>query len=153
VFRGVSRSHILVSRAQVIISAPHFLAPGFNHASTNVNKDPRIGIAFLVLSIICQAAQLVYEEKTMGEHETHPLAVVYLEGVFGVLFMCVCVIPLAELWGLESTTESIHMLLASRDIQVIALTFMGVVFVYNIFAIYITALLCCQWHAFMDNFR
>lgn len=43
------------------------------------DRDPRMGVFYILLSCIVQGTQYVYEEKVMTHFDAHPLVVVGME--------------------------------------------------------------------------
>jgi drug/metabolite transporter (DMT)-like permease len=63
--------------------------------SAEGQKDAKLGLGFIFLSCLVQGTQYIFEEKVMSVGGAHPLALVGLEGLWGVVLMCVVVFPLA----------------------------------------------------------
>merc|ERR1719244_1230388 len=52
-----------------------------------------IGIAFVLVGEFFHGCQFVYEEKFVTQYDLHPLKVVGIEGIYGVLFLAVALWP------------------------------------------------------------
>lgn len=124
------------------------------------NKDPRIGILFIVASCVVQGAQYVFEEQAMDAHGAHPLVVVGMEGFWGAIIMFFFVFPWAYILPghdtgdcFENLYDSWVMIQNSGAVQAILFAFFVTVAMYNIFAIMVTHVLDSVWHAILDNFR
>ena len=147
----------------VLVSMTSFLPNASADASgedDGINRDPRVGILFILLSCAVQGSQYVFEERVMTVDNAPPLVVVGMEGLWGSLLMPIVVFPWAyilpgtDVGGcLENVYDSWVMVGNSGAIQVILAVFTLTVFLYNIFCIYVTFLLSSIWHAILDNFR
>jgi len=121
--------------------------------------DARVGILFILASCLVQGAQYVFEEKVMAFDSVPPLILVGMEGVWGVIMFLIAVfpamalIPGADNGRYEDCWEGIQMMFGNTQIFVLLLSFTVIVFLYNVFCIYITYLLSSVWHAIMDNCR
>lgn len=145
--------------AMALVSSTSFADPGMDAANGMV-RDPRIGLMFILLSCIVQGSQYVFEEKVMAVDAAPPLVVVGMEGVWGMLLMPAVVFPWAyilpgtDVGGcIENIFDSYVMLVNSRAIQWVLISFTVTIFFYNICCIYVTALSSSIWHAILDNFR
>jgi len=150
--------------AMILVSSTSFF-PDSNAGATGeveggIDRDPRIGIMFILMSCMVQGSQYVFEERVMTVDNAPPLVVVGMEGVWGTLMMLAVVFPWAYLLPgsdvggcLENIDDSLTMLSNSRAIQWVLFAFTLTVFAYNIFCIYVTYLLSSVWHAILDNFR
>jgi len=132
----------------------------FIHAKTEeLDRDPRIGIVFILASCLVQGSQYVFEEKVMTVDNAPPLVVVGMEGVWGVILMIGVVFPIAafhnglDLGCLENTYDTLIMVQNSALLQWMIVLFAAAVFFYNVFCVYVTYLLSSVWHAILDNFR
>eukprot|EP00510_Aplanochytrium_minuta_P001151 CAMPEP_0184020964 /NCGR_PEP_ID=MMETSP0954-20121128/9649_1 /TAXON_ID=627963 /ORGANISM="Aplanochytrium sp, Strain PBS07" /LENGTH=396 /DNA_ID=CAMNT_0026302899 /DNA_START=349 /DNA_END=1539 /DNA_ORIENTATION=+ len=136
-----------------------------DHGTTG---SPELGVLFIVLSCLVQSGQYVYEEKVMDESAMNidPLVVVGFEGFWGLLFSLTIVLPAAAyLPGddcvvngsskcvYENTQDTFNMMSESSLIVILTTTYVLVITVYNVSAIYVTFLLDSVWHAILDNFR
>ena len=149
--------------AMVLVSATSFLpgaTAGPSVEEDGIDRDPRIGILFILLSCVVQGSQYVFEERVMTVDNAPPLVVVGMEGLWGTLLMPIVVFPWAyilpgtDVGGcLENVYDSWVMTRNSGAIQLILAIFTLTVFFYNIFCIYVTYLLSSIWHAILDNFR
>jgi len=124
------------------------------------NKDPRIGILFILASCAVQGAQYVFEEQVMEADGAHPLVVVGMEGFWGTILMFFFVFPWAYILPgkdtgdcFENLWDSWIMIQNSTAVQLILFGFFATVALYNIFAIMVTHVLDSVWHAILDNFR
>jgi hypothetical protein len=59
-----------------------------------IHRDPRIGIALILLGCIIQGTQYVWEEMLMTD-KIPPLVIVGMEGVWGAVLMPLVVFPWA----------------------------------------------------------
>ena len=149
--------------AMVLVSLTSFLPGASADASAEddgIDRDPRVGILFILLSCLVQGSQYVFEERVMTVDNAPPLVVVGMEGLWGSLLMPIVVFPWAyilpgsDVGGcLENIYDSWVMTCNSGAIQLILAVFTLTVFLYNIFCIYVTFLLSSIWHAILDNFR
>jgi len=124
------------------------------------NRDPRIGILFVLLSCLVQGSQYVFEEKVMTIDNAPPLVVVGMEGLWGTILMPLIVFPWAyvlpgsDVGGcVENFYDAYVQMCNSTSVQIVLLIFTVTVCLYNIFCIYVTYLLNSIWHAILDNFR
>lgn len=140
--------------AMVMVSATSFVGE-----VDEGERDPRLGILFLVLSCMVQGTQYVFEERMMEAEGAPPLVVVGMEGIWGALIMGIVVwpwamiIPGSDAGVLENVQDSWHMLCNSSAIRWTLAGFWVTVFLYNVFAVFVTYLLSSLWHAILDNFR
>ncbi|TFJ83555.1 hypothetical protein NSK_004661 [Nannochloropsis salina CCMP1776] len=132
----------------------------FDHENTIDNRDPRVGIGFILLSCLVQGTQYVFEEKVMTVESLPPMVLVGLEGLWGMTLMLFVVFPSAyylpgtdEGGSMENVFDSLAMIRNSAPLQAVLLIFFLTVACYNIFAIYVTHFLSSVWHAILDNFR
>ena len=149
--------------AMILVSASSFLpgaSAGASVEEDGIERDPRVGILFILLSCLVQGSQYVFEERVMTVDNAPPLVVVGVEGLWGALLMPIVVFPWAyilpgtDVGGcMENIRDSYVMVANSSAIQLILLAFTLTVFLYNIFCIYVTFLLSSIWHAILDNFR
>ena len=149
--------------AMVLVSMTSFLPNASGDAvaeDAGINRDPRVGILFILMSCLVQGSQYVFEERVMTVDNAPPLIVVGMEGLWGSLLMPIVVFPWAYIlpgtdFGgcLENVYDSWVMTRNSGAIQVVLAVFTITVFLYNIFCIYVTFLLSSIWHAILDNFR
>ena len=149
--------------AMALVSASSFLPSASAGASVEedgIDRDPRLGILFILLSCLVQGSQYVFEERVMTVDNAPPLVVVGMEGLWGAVLMPIVVFPWAyilpgsDVGGcMENVHDSYVMVCNSSAIQVILVVFTLTVFLYNIFCIYVTYLLSSIWHAILDNFR
>jgi len=139
--------------AMCIVSAPAFMQP-----LEVGDRDPRLGILFIVLSCIVQGSQYVFEEKVMEAFDVPPLVVVGMEGFWGcIMILClwpICyMIPGTDKGSLENMSDALVMLRNSSFITTLCGVFFVSVSLYNVFAVYVTFFLNSIWHAILDNFR
>jgi len=146
--------------AMGMVSATSFLGGTEITEGAAGGRDPRIGIAFLLLSCTVQGSQYVFEEVMMKDYQAHPLLVVGMEGFWGSLLMPLIVFPIVYyLPGsdtgdrLENVYDSWIMIQNSSAVMWVLVAFIFTVFFYNVFAVYVTHLLSAVWHAILDNFR
>ena len=149
--------------AMVLVSASSFLpsaTAGATVAEDGIDRDPRVGIVFILLSCLVQGSQYVFEERVMTVDNAPPLVVVGMEGLWGAVLMPIVVFPWAyilpgtDVGGcMENIHDSYVMIQHSTGIQLVLVVFTLTVFLYNIFCIYVTFLLSSIWHAILDNFR
>ena len=155
---------ILVNTAAMVLVSSSSFLPGASAGASveedGIERDPRVGILFILLSCLVQGSQYVFEERVMTVDNAPPLVVVGMEGLWGALLMPVVVFPWAyilpgtDVGGcMENIYDSYVMTRRSSAIQLILLVFTLTVFLYNIFCIYVTFLLSSIWHAILDNFR
>ncbi|EKU22662.1 drug metabolite transporter superfamily [Nannochloropsis gaditana CCMP526] len=142
--------------AMVLVASTTF----FDHKNTVDNRDPRVGIGFILLSCLVQGTQYVFEEKVMTVESLPPMVLVGLEGFWGMILMLLVVFPSAyylpgtdEGGSMENVFDSLAMVRNSAPLQAVLLIFFLTVACYNIFAIYVTHFLSSVWHAILDNFR
>ena len=114
--------------AMMVISSTSFIHPAGTEGGAD--KDPRIGIFFVVMSCIVQGAQYVFEEKVMEADGAHPLVVVGMEGFWGTIIMFFVVFPWAyilpgsDVGGcFENLWDSWIMIQNSTAVQLILLGF------------------------------
>lgn len=124
------------------------------------SSDAPLGILFLLMSCCVQGGQYVFEEKMMSDFDASPLLVVGMEGLWGAVLMPVFVFPIAYLLpgndvggSMENVRDAFHIANNNPAIMILLLSFIAVVFFYNVFAVYVTHLLSSVWHAILDNFR
>lgn len=123
------------------------------------SKDPRIGILLVLLGCIAQGVQYVYEEKVMAVDNVPPLVVIGMEGIWGTLLTLILVYPAAKFCpgpdngSFEDPWDSLSMIQNSSSLQLLLVSFVLTVTVYNCMAIYVTTYLSAIWHAILDNFR
>ena len=150
--------------AMVLVSMTSFLPNANADATTDIDdgidRDPRVGILFILLSCAVQGSQYVFEERVMTVDNAPPLVVIGMEGLWGALLMPIVVFPWAyilpgsDVGGcMENVYDSWVMVGNSGAIQAVLAVFTITVFLYNIFCIYVTYLLSSIWHAILDNFR
>ncbi len=122
-------------------------------------SDSRIGILFILASCLVQGAQYVFEEKVMSYDNVPPLILIGMEGFWGCALFLGFVFPLVHnLPGLdhgryEDVFDSFVFCFTNGSIFALIFLFFIIVFLYNVFCIYITYLLNSVWHAIMDNCR
>ncbi|KAM3567268.1 hypothetical protein VYU27_010583, partial [Nannochloropsis oceanica] len=102
----------------------------FDHENEVDNRDPRIGVGFILLSCLVQGTQYVFEEKVMTVEGLPPMVLVGLEGLWGVLLMLFLVFPLAfclpgtDTGGsMENIWDSLAMVRTSQPLQWVLLAF------------------------------
>ena len=155
---------ILVNTLAMVLVSSSSLLPGASAGASveedGIDRDPRVGIVFILLSCLVQGSQYVFEERVMTVDNAPPLVVVGMEGLWGALLMPIVVFPWAyilpgtDVGGcMENIYDSYVMVQRSSAIQLILVIFTLTVFFYNIFCIYVTFLLSSIWHAILDNFR
>ena len=99
-------------------------------------------------------------KQVMSVDGLPPMVLIGLEGVWGMVLMCLIVFPLAYYTpggdtggSVENVWDSLVMVQNSKPLQLILVAFFVSVACYNIFAIYVTHFLSSVWHAILDNFR
>jgi drug/metabolite transporter (DMT)-like permease len=83
VFTGI----FLVGLATMIDSA--------NHAAGDADKTTVIGIVFLLISLVFQGFQFVWQEKIIMNYKCHPMQIVAWEGLFGTAFFLI-ILPILQ---------------------------------------------------------
>jgi hypothetical protein len=133
---------------------------GGSDLDLNNSRDPKIGLCFLMLSCVACGTQYVLEEKIMQDGTLDPVFVVGTEGFWGALLVPLVVFPLAcfipgnDIDGsLENFEESLVMISSNPAIANMLLAFIVTVFLYNVFALFVTNLFSSIWHVILDNFR
>merc|ERR1719221_499372 len=74
-----------------------------------------LGIALCVGAQVFQASMLVYEEKIMSQYKVHPLKVVGMEGVCGIVFGGL-VLVLLNVFQVENTPVALHQMQHSKPL-------------------------------------
>ena len=146
--------------AMALISSTTFFEAKDQNISTDVpQRDPRLGIPFVILSCMVQAGQYVYEEKVMSTDGIPEMILVGGEGIWGLLITTVLMIIAQNTSGQdaggvwENTFESIEQIRNSVSLSLVLLLFFLTVTGFNIAAVYVTSLLSSVWHSILDNFR
>ncbi len=145
--------------AMILVGSTAFFEPPENTTQSETYGDARIGIMFILASCLVQGAQYVFEEKVMAFDSVPPLVLVGMEGIWGCILFLAFIFPFAffapgsDNGHYEDIWESFHMLGSNSLLLTLLIAFVLIVFLYNVFCIYITFLLNSIWHAIMDNCR
>lgn len=150
---------VVINAIAMILVGSTTLMEDQGASTSETHGDARIGILFILASCLVQGAQYVFEEKVMAFDAVPPLILVGMEGFWGCILFLAFVFPFAahvpgnDNGRYEDVWESFHMLSNSGPLLALLVAFVLIVFLYNVFCIYITFLLNSIWHAIMDNCR
>lgn len=117
------------------------------------------GLIFIIASCVVQGAQYVFEEKVMSFDNVPPLVLIGFEGLNGVLLSLFVAFPFAMLKSgpdngmYEDIWAAFTLPLYSTGLMVLLVAFFLIIFLYNIFCVYITFLLSSIYHCIMDGLR
>jgi len=125
-----------------------------------LGSDPKLGFFLIMLSVVVQGAQYVFEEKVMANDNCPPLMVIGMEGFWGVLLTFFIAFPVAYILpgndyggSFESAYDAWVMWMNDGKIRLLVCLFFVSITGYNVMSIYVTKLLSSIWHAILDNFR
>lgn len=142
--------------AMILVASTSFLNP----PPTSPNaKDPRIGVALVMVGCLAQGVQYVFEEKVMAVDNAPPLVVIGCEGIWGTLLTVLLVYPTAyylpgdDNGSFENPFDALTMINNNQNLKFLLIGFVVTVTIYNCMAVYVTKLLSAIWHAILDNFR
>lgn len=123
-------------------------------------KDPLLGIFYILCGAVVQSFQYVFEERAMSEAvNVSPLVLTGMEGLWGTVICLFILYPLAyTLPGpdhgcIENPYNTWALISNSAAIQNIFCLYFVSVFAYNILALLVTKMMDSVWHAILDNFR
>jgi len=153
----------VITLAMTLVGATAFFDASDDAAGTGeaagAASNAKLGMIFILASCLVQGAQYVFEESMLTLENVPPLILVGMEGFWGVVLCLFCVFPLAHLLpgsdnGIyEDIPDALYMAMHNTEILTLVIAFCLIVFLYNVFCIYITFLLNSIWHAIMDNCR
>lgn len=144
--------------AMIIVGASALFF-GNGDEQTNNTHDTITGLCLILASCVVQGAQYVFEEKVMSFDGVPPLVLVGVEGVNGLILSIFVAFPFALLCPgsdngyYEDIFSAITLPFTSLKLFILLSSFVLVIFLYNIFCIYITFLLSSIYHCIMDNSR
>lgn len=129
-------------------------------AMTESEKNPLLGIFYILCGAVVQSFQYVFEERAMSDAvNVSPLVLTGMEGLWGTV-ICACVLyPLAyylpgpDHGCIENPYNTWTLISNSKEIQSVFILYFVSVFAYNILALLVTKMMDSVWHAILDNFR
>lgn len=117
----------VITLAMIVVASVPFISPEKSVESSDSDKDPRLGVIFVLLGCLAQGVQYVFEEKVMAVDNVPPLLVIGFEGIWGTVLSVLIVYPLAsiipgkDVGGVyESPADAIRMIQLSPLLQVSA---------------------------------
>eukprot|EP00981_Chlorochromonas_danica_P013850 scaffold6925_cov248-Ochromonas_danica.AAC.12 len=148
----------VITVAMVLCASSSFIGnpPPSDPHITDSHKDPRVGIALVVLGCV---AQDVFEEKVMAVDGVPPLVVIGVEGLWGTFLTAFIVYPIAYMLPgndgghFENPWDALAMIQNDYVLRNLVVLFVLTVTIYNCAAVYVTKYLSAIWHAILDNFR
>lgn len=150
---------ILCFFALVLVGSSALLARKDQIKVTTVS-DHLMGILFVLLGQIVCAAQYVLEEHLLWEKRVHALAMVGIEGAWGVVIMGLVVLPIlgrvpgSDVGGVaENTVDTIAMVQSSRGLHACLGVFFVSCFVFNVCGVMVTRQASAMHHTFLDASR
>jgi len=153
---------LLVGAAAILLEvpqAPEGLSAGAEAVTHESSSKTLTGLLFILASCIVQGAQYVFEEKVMSFDNVPPLVLIGFEGLNGCLLSIFVAFPFAMLMPgddngyYEDIYSAFTLPFHSPALFWILFTFFIIIFLYNVFCIYITFLLSSIYHCVMDGLR
>lgn len=127
---------------------------------TEKEKDPLLGIFYILCGAVVQSIQYVFEERAMSDAvNVSPLVLTGMEGLWGTVICVVILYPAAWYFPgpdhgcIENPFNTLKMISNSTAIQNMFCLYFVCVFAYNILALLVTKMMDSVWHAILDNFR
>lgn len=149
---------LLVGTAAIMLEDP--TAEGVvSQMAMNDSSRTTTGLIFILSSCIVQGAQYVFEEKVMSFDNVPPLVLIGFEGLNGCLLSIFVAFPFAMLTHgpdngcYEDIIGAFTLPFYSPGLMALLIAFFLIIFLYNIFCIYITFLLSAIYHCVMDGLR
>ena len=148
----------------VLVGLTATLSTGNNDEHLTENeRNPMLGIMYILMGAIVQSFQYVFEERAMTEQadtiSVSPLLLTGMEGFWGTVICLFVLYPLAyylpgsDHGCIENPFNTWALISNSVAIQNIFLLYFMSVFAYNILALLVTKMMDSVWHAILDNFR
>jgi len=123
-------------------------------------KDPLLGIFYILCGAVVQSLQYVFEERAMSDAvNVSPLVLTGMEGFWGTVICLFVLYPLAYFLPgsdhgcIENPYNTMALISNSTSIQSMFCLYFVCVFAYNILALLVTKMMDSVWHAILDNFR
>ena len=128
--------------------------------SLEKEKDPLLGIFYILCGAVVQSLQYVFEERAMSDAvNVSPLVLTGMEGFWGTVICLFILYPLAyylpgsDHGCIENPFNTWALISNSTAIQSMFCAYFVCVFAYNILALLVTKMMDSVWHAILDNFR
>jgi drug/metabolite transporter (DMT)-like permease len=130
----------------LIVSAAALSAGGSDSGDSDSSKsgnDVAIGVGIVIFAQVIQATQIILEEELLNDLGMEPMLVVGVEGLWGLLFMCVIMpilmfLPGSDNGHVEDSVDTYRFLMNSSSAQAVVVAYMVSVATYNVSGMMVT---------------
>jgi len=117
-----------------------------------------LGIALVIFAQVFTAVQVTFEEYLLTGHEVSSMQTVGMEGAWGIGFMVVLLSIMTYIPGddhgvYESLPDGLHMLRGSRSLQILSITYMVCIALYNFVSMQLCRKLSAVTRCLVDSMR